>query len=46
MTAAPARPARDVLTLPLIGRMLKHRSGRVLLQIPFLLLAVLLIYDG
>lgn len=46
MTAVPARPARDVLRLPLIGRLLRHRNGRLILQVPFLLLAVLLVYDG
>ncbi|PJF28258.1 MAG: FesM [Phototrophicales bacterium] len=36
----------DVLRLPLIGRILKRRRGRLVLQIPFLLIALLLIYDG
>ncbi len=36
----------DVLRLPLIGRILKHRRGRLALQVPFLLIALLLIYDG
>ena len=36
----------DLLHLPLIGRLLKWRYGRLLLQIPYLLLALLLIYDG
>jgi polyferredoxin len=36
----------DVLRLPLIGRILKRRRGRLILQIPFLLIALLLIYDG
>lgn len=36
----------DVLRLPLIGRALRHRNGRLLLQIPFLGLALLMVYDG
>ncbi|NDJ59869.1 MAG: FesM [Chloroflexi bacterium] len=40
----PAAP--DVLRLPLIGRLLKARRGRLILQIPFLIAALLLVYDG
>lgn len=40
------RPPLDVLRLPLLGRLLKHRRGRLLFQIPLLIAAVLLIYDG
>ncbi|MFW5691747.1 MAG: 4Fe-4S binding protein [Chloroflexota bacterium] len=40
------RHALDVLKLPLIGRLLRMRYGRLVLQIPFLLIAGLLIYDG
>lgn len=40
------RTAFDVLRLPLIGRVLKARYGRLVLQVPFLLAALLLIYDG
>jgi hypothetical protein len=40
------RGAFDLLQVPLIGRALKHRYGRLLLQLPFLLVALLLIYDG
>lgn len=42
------RPAGllDVLRLPLIGRALRWRHGRLLFQVPLLLIAVLLIYDG
>lgn len=36
----------DVLSLPLIGRVLKWRWGRLVLQLPFLLIAALLVYDG
>jgi polyferredoxin len=36
----------DVLRLPLIGRLLKHRRGRLILQLPLLLVALLLILDG
>jgi len=39
-------PRFDVLRAPLLGRLLKARNGRLLLQIPFLLVAVLLVYDG
>ena len=51
MTSQPQplyRPktAFDVLRLPLLGRLLKARYGRLLLQIPFTLIALLLIYDG
>lgn len=40
------RTVFDLLSLPLIGRALKWRYGRLLLQVPFLLVALLLIYDG
>jgi polyferredoxin len=40
------RGAFDLLRLPVIGRVLKHRYGRLVLQLPFLLIAALLIYDG
>lgn len=49
MTSAPLHRPRglfDVLRLPLIGRVLRWRHGRLVLQIPLLLLAALLIYDG
>lgn len=36
----------DVLRLPGLGRLLKWRWGRLVLQMPFLLAAALLIYDG
>ena len=40
-------PARfDLLRVPGLGRMLKWRWGRLIFQIPLLLLAILLIYDG
>lgn len=39
-------PRRDLLRLPLLGRLLRARRGRLWLQLPFLLVAVLLIYDG
>ncbi len=42
------RPQRafDVLNLPLLGRLLKWRWGRLVLQVPLLLIAVLLVIDG
>ena len=36
----------DVLKVPLLGRALRWRYGRLLLQIPFLIIAVALVYDG
>ena len=39
-------PRRDLLRAPLLGRLLRARRGRLCLQIPFLLVALLLIYDG
>lgn len=38
--------AFDLLQIPVIGRVLKGRYGRFVLQLPFLIIAVLLIYDG
>jgi polyferredoxin len=38
--------AFDLLRVPLLGRALKSRNGRLLLQVPFLLVAALLVYDG
>jgi polyferredoxin len=52
---APARPplyrpdvplGPDVLRLPVIGRLLKAKRGRLILQIPLLIGAALLVYDG
>ena len=40
------RPRHDLWRLPLLGRVLKGRNGRLLLQLPLLLAALLLIYDG
>jgi polyferredoxin len=40
------RPPLDALRLPIIGRLLKARRGRLLFQMPLLLIALLLIYDG
>lgn len=40
------RPRFNLLRLPVIGRLLRWRWGRLALQIPLLLLALLLIYDG
>jgi polyferredoxin len=42
----PGKPPFDVLRLPLIGRVLRWRYGRLVLQIPFLIVALLLVYDG
>lgn len=36
----------DVLKIPVLGRVLRWRYGRLVLQVPFLLAAALLIYDG
>lgn len=40
------RTAFDLLNVPLIGRLLRWRWGRAVLQIPLAIIAVLLIYDG
>mgnify|MGYP003375749411 FL=1 len=39
-------PRHDLLRRPLLGRLLRARNGRLLLQLPLLLVALLLIYDG
>src|SRR5262249_55575219 len=36
----------DLLRLPLLGRFLKWRHARLCLQVPLLLLAAVMIYDG
>ncbi len=36
----------DILRLPVLGRLLRRRRGRLVLQVPLLLLALLLVYDG
>ncbi|GAB4552551.1 MAG: hypothetical protein OHK0023_20700 [Anaerolineae bacterium] len=36
----------DVLRLPIIGKLLKHRRGRLFLQLPLVVGAALLVYDG
>lgn len=47
MTLRIARTARfDLLRLPLLGRLLRWRHARSALQVPLLLLATLVIYDG
>ncbi len=38
--------AFDVLRVPLLGKLLRRRYGRLILQIPLLLVSLLLIYDG
>jgi polyferredoxin len=38
--------ALDVLRLPLMGRLLRWRWGRLVLQLPLVIIALLLIYDG
>lgn len=43
---ATTRPPFDLLRVPVLGRVLRHRQGRLLLQIPFLAAALLLAYDG
>jgi ferredoxin len=47
-TSALYRPktAFDLLSVPLLGKALKSRYGRLLLQIPLTLIAFALIYDG
>ena len=40
------KTAFDLLRVPLLGRLLRHRYGRLLMQIPLLIVALLLIYDG
>ena len=39
-------PRRDLLRLPLFGRLARARRGRLWLQLPLLLVALVLIYDG
>lgn len=39
-------PHRDLLRAPIIGRLLLKPRGRLIFQIPLLLVALLLIYDG
>ncbi|MEO8392491.1 MAG: FesM [Chloroflexota bacterium] len=40
------KTAFDLLRIPIIGRLLRHRYGRLIGQIPLLIVALLLIYDG
>lgn len=40
------KTALDVLRVPLLGRLLKMRYGRLWLQVPLFIIAALLIYDG
>ena len=40
------QPRFDLLRLPLLGRLLRWRWGRLLFQIPMLLLAIVIVYDG
>lgn len=40
------KTAFDLLEIPLLGRALKSRQGRLILQLPFFVAAVLLVYDG
>jgi cytochrome c oxidase assembly factor CtaG len=42
----PPLPRFDVLRLPLLGRFLRWRHARLCLQLPMLVLAGLVIYDG
>jgi cytochrome c oxidase assembly factor CtaG len=44
--AAARRTGFDLLRVPLLGRFLKWRHARLCLQLPLLLLAVAVIYDG
>ncbi|MCU0474916.1 MAG: FesM [Anaerolineae bacterium] len=38
--------AFDLLRVPVLGRLMKSRNGRLVLQLPFLAIAALLVYDG
>ena len=38
--------AFDVLSIPIIGTVLKSRYGRLVLQVPLAIIAFALIYDG
>lgn len=40
------KTAFDLLSIPIIGSALKSRYGRLILQIPFIILAILMLYDG
>jgi polyferredoxin len=40
------KTAFDLLTIPLLGSALKSRYGRLILQIPFLMAAIFIVYDG
>src|SRR5262249_22885659 len=42
----PLTPGFDLLRVPVLGRFLKWRHARLCLQLPLLLLAGLVIYDG
>lgn len=44
--APAAGHGRDVLRLPLVGRLLRMRRGRLWLQVPLAVVALLLIVDG
>ncbi len=44
--ADPPRPGFDLLRVPLLGRFLKWRHARLSLQVPLLLLAGVVIFDG
>lgn len=46
LPATPPRPSFDLLRVPLVGRFLRWRHARLCLQVPLLLLAGLVIYDG
>jgi cytochrome c oxidase assembly factor CtaG/polyferredoxin len=44
--ALPPHPGFDLLRVPLLSRFLKWRHARLCLQLPLLLLAIAVIYDG
>lgn len=46
LQAGPARPTPDLLDLPGVGRLLRWRHARALLQMPLFLLAAVMIWDG
>lgn len=46
MADSRARRPPDLLTWPLVGRFLKWRHARLAMQVPLLLIAALIIFDG
>ncbi len=46
MSASPSRAPVDLLRVPGLGRFLRWKHARTTLQVPFLLLAALVVFDG